>query len=201
MAWHARLIYLYVMLSKFCDYSGPPSYLYIIIRKKYKQRIVHSYVCFFIMKLSDSICVYSLQKSEKICLLLLKCSFLFTRRRVSVIYFCASNGFKMEDKNPTPSGDSCQQRSDSSSLSSGSSSSSLDSSSSSSYSSESNPVITKMDKSKADEIKVLEPYPKNTENQTKDIYRGLEHGIVYACCQQLYVNFEVMKTEFSEFVA
>ena len=59
----------------------------------------------------------------------------------------------------------------------------------------------KTDESKADEIEVLEPYPKNTENQTKDIYRGLEHGIVYACCQQLYVNFEAMKTEFGEFVA
>ena len=118
-----------------------------------------------------------------------------------MIYFCASNGFKMEDKNLTPSGESCQQHSDSLSSSFDSLSSSLDSSSSSSYSSESNPVITKTDKSKADEIEVPEPYPKNTENQTKDIYRGLEHGIVNACCQQLYVNFEVMKTEFGEFVA
>ena len=59
----------------------------------------------------------------------------------------------------------------------------------------------KTDESKADEIEVLELYPKNTENQKKDIFRGLEHGTVYACRQQLYVNFEVMKTEFSEFVA
>ena len=58
-----------------------------------------------------------------------------------------------------------------------------------------------MDESEADEIEVLEPYPKNTENQTEDIYRGLEHSIVYACHQQLYVNFEAMKTEFGEFVA
>ena len=59
-----------------------------------------------------------------------------------------------------------------------------------------------MDELRADEIEVLEPYPKNTENQTKDIcYRGLEHSVVYACCQQLYVNFEVMKIEFGEFVA
>ena len=58
-----------------------------------------------------------------------------------------------------------------------------------------------MDESKADEIKVPEPYPKNTENQSEDIYRGLEHGIVYACHKQLYVNFEAMTTEFGEFVA
>ena len=64
----------------------------------------------------------------------------------------------------------------------------------------------KTDDSKADEIKVpdenkvLEPYPKNTENQTTDSYRGLEHGIVYACHQELYKNFEAMETEFSESV-
>ena len=63
------------------------------------------------------------------------------------------------------------------------------------------PVIAKTVELKADEIKVPEPYPKNTENQSEDIYRGLEHSIVYACCQQLFVNFEAMKTEFGEFVA
>ena len=98
-----------------------------------------------------------------------------------MIYFCASNGFKMADS-LIPPVKASQPCSDSSSLSS-------DSLSLSSYSSESNPVITKMDESKADEIEVLEPYPKNTENQTEDIYRGLEHGIVYACHQQLYRGF------------
>ena len=110
-----------------------------------------------------------------------------------MVNFHASNGFKIED-NPTSFVKTGQPRSDSLGLSS-------DSSSLSSYSSESNPVITKMDESKVDEIKVPELYPKNTENQTKDIYRGQEHGIVYACHQQLYVNFEVMKIESGEFVA
>ena len=122
-----------------------------------------------------------------------------------MIYFRASKGFKMENS-PTLSGKSGQSRSFSSSLSS-SSSSSVDSSSSSSYSSssssrssESNAVIEKMDDSKGDEIKVLEPYPKNTENQSKDIYRGLEHGIVYACHRELYLKFPDLSGEFGEFV-
>ena len=58
-----------------------------------------------------------------------------------------------------------------------------------------------MDDSKGDEIEVLEPYPKNTENQSEDIYRGLEHGIVYACCQELYLKFPDLSGEFGEFVA
>jgi hypothetical protein len=107
--------------------------------------------------------------------------------------------------NLTPSDESRRGRSGSSSSSSDSSSS--DSSSSGSYSSESKTVITKTDESKADEIKVLdeikvpEPYPKNTENQTKDSYRGLEHGIVYACHQELYGKFKNLETEFGESVA
>ena len=106
--------------------------------------------------------------------------------------------------NLTPSVESHQGHSGSSSLSSDSSSS--DSSSSGSYSSESKTVIMKTDESKADEIKVLdeikvpEPYPKNTENQTTDSYRGLEHGIVYACHQELYGKFKNLETEFSESV-
>jgi hypothetical protein len=99
------------------------------------------------------------------------------------------------------------RRGRSGSWSSSSDSSSSDSSSSGSYSSESKTVITKTDESKADEIKVLdeikvpEPYPKNTENQTEDSYRGLEHGIVYACRQELYGKFKNLETEFGESVA
>jgi hypothetical protein len=48
---------------------------------------------------------------------------------------------------------------------------------------------------------VPEPYPKNTENQTEDSYRGLEHGIVYACRQELYGKFKNLETEFGESVA
>ena len=106
--------------------------------------------------------------------------------------------------NLTPSDESCGGHSSSSSLSLDSLSS--DSSSLGSYSSESKTVIMKTDKLKADKIKVLDeikapdPYPKNTENQTEDMYRGLEYGIVYACCQELYGKFKGLETEFSESV-
>ena len=59
-------------------------------------------------------------------------------------------------------------------------------------------VIEKMGDSKGDEIELLKPYPKNTENQSKDIYRGLEHSIIYACSQELYKNFPDLSTEFGE---
>ena len=57
-----------------------------------------------------------------------------------------------------------------------------------------------MDDSKGDEIEVLELYPKNTANQSEDIYRGLEHGIIYACHEELYVNFPELSGELGEFV-
>ena len=114
-----------------------------------------------------------------------------------MIYFHASNGFKMGD-NSSSSVNSSQSSSDSLSLSSDSSSSSSDSSKSSSDS----PVeqIMKMDESKVDEIKVkVEPYPKLEEDENDDIYQGLEHGIVFSCRELLYEKFSSMMSAFSKF--
>ena len=61
-------------------------------------------------------------------------------------------------------------------------------------------VIKKMDDSKGDEIELLEPYPKNTANLSEDFYRGLEHGIIYACGRELYKKFPDLSTEFGEFL-
>ena len=125
-----------------------------------------------------------------------------------MICFHASKAFKME-KSPTRSGKSVQSHSLSLSLSSSSSLVSSSSSSSSSTSSSSRSsdskgdeieVIEKIDDSKGDEIELLEPYPKNTVNLSKDIYRGLEHSIIYACSRELYNNFPDLSTEFGEFL-
>ena len=125
-----------------------------------------------------------------------------------MICFRASKAFKME-KSVTRSGKSSQSQSlsssSSSSLSSVSSSSlSASSSSSSSRSSDLKhdeiKVVKKMDDSKGDEIKLLELYPKNTANLSKDYYRGREHGMIYACGQELYKKFPDLSTEFGEFL-
>ena len=149
----------------------------------------------FIMRLINSMCVYSLQKLEKICLSSLKCSFFLRRRKVSEIYFCASNSFKMGDNSPSsPSSSS----SSSSQLSSDPLSLSSDSLSTSSDSPEEQ--IMKMDESKVDEIKVkVEPYLKLEDDENEDVYQGLEHGIVSACRNTLYAKFSLMMSAFSEF--
>ena len=135
-------------------------------------------------------CMYSLQKPEKICSSLPKCSFFLRRRRVSVIYFCVSNSFKMGDNLP------------SSVRSSQSSSDSLSSNSDSLKSSSDSPVeqIMKIDKSKVDEIKMkVEQYPKLEEEENEELYQGLEHGIVFSCCEALYAKFSSMTSAFGEF--
>ena len=126
-----------------------------------------------------------------------------------MICFCASKAFKME-KSVAHSGKSSPLRSLSSSSSSSlssvlSSSSSASSSSLSSHSSDSKDdeikVVKKVDNSKGDElIELLEPYPKNTANLSKDYYRGQEHGMIYACGRELYKKFPDLSTEFSEFL-
>ena len=122
-----------------------------------------------------------------------------------MIYFHASNGFKMADSLASPAGPS-QPRSDSLSSSSDSSSLSSDSSNLSSDSSKSSQdsdveEIEKMDESKVDEIEVkLEPYPKLEGDRDEEHYQGLEYGIVFACHNILYVKFSSLTTAFSEFV-
>ena len=109
----------------------------------------------FIMRLSDLMCMYLLQKTVKIFLLSPKCSFFFRRRGVSVIYFWASNGFKMADSliSPVKAG---QPHSDSSSSSSDSLSLSSDSSSLSSDSLKSSHDSDVEEIEKMDELKVME---------------------------------------------
>ena len=115
-----------------------------------------------------------------------------------MIYFCASNGLKMGD-NLTSSVRSNQLHSDSLSLSSDSLSLSSDSlkSSSDSHAEE----IVKMDESKVDEIELkVEPYPKLEDEENKDLYQALEHGIVFACRNTLYAKFSSIMSAFGEFV-
>ena len=70
------------------------NYLYIIICKKYKQRIVRLCVCIFIVKFSDSMCVYSLQKTEEICSLSPKCSFFVQAKEGFCDLFSCIKGFQ-----------------------------------------------------------------------------------------------------------
>ena len=77
------------------------SYLYIVIHKKCKQKIVRSYVCFYHEIEQFDVHVFITENCENF-LLSPKCSFFFRRRRVSVIYFCASNSFKMADSLTPP---------------------------------------------------------------------------------------------------
>ena len=113
--------------------------------------------------------------------------FLFRQKRVSVICFHASKGFKMENSLTASgkSGWSC-----SFSLSSSSSSYSL---SLSSHSSESNAVIKKMDDSKGDEIEVLEPYPKkHSEPKWRYLQRS---GAWYYLCLSWRIVCELSRIE------
>ena len=122
-----------------------------------------------------------------------------------MIYFHASNGFKMANSSASsakpswPHSDSLNSSSDSSSLSSDSSNLSSDSSKLSQDSDVEE--IEKMDESKVDEIKVkLEPYPKFEGDREEEHHQGLEYGIVFACRNILYAKFSSLMTAFGEFV-
>ena len=72
------------------------SYLYIVICKKCKQRIAHLYACFYCEIERFDVRV-SITKNQENLSVITKVLIFFQRRRVSVIYFCASNSFKMGD--------------------------------------------------------------------------------------------------------
>ena len=130
-----------------------------------------------------------------------------------VLFFFASNGFKMPSSSFKTSGSS----SDSLSLGSSSSLSSVSSVNETADGSGeeimemddskvtthgSGEEIVEMDDSKVDEFEVkLDPYLKLEGNsgENKNEYTGLEQVIVAPCCSQLYMKFPLMESAFGEF--